>query len=155
MNDTANQTIFAFKAFALQVQVLDPEEYHGQTFSVDLGSVEEAMKLEQKIDQGDLITSGMVMDAVTNATASIQLPENLFESLDSCNFTNLTSTSIQRLSHSVFLSDALFQNINQSHLKIGSIIIAARLMCANNVTLNTSVQTTLKINRKVAIPARF
>ena len=144
-NDTTNQTVFAFRAFALQVQTLDPAEYQGQTFSVDLGSVEEAMKLEQKVEQEDLITSDMVMDAVTGATASMQLPEDI---LDNLHFSNLTS-SVQRLSYSVFLSSALFQNANRSNLKIGSIIVAARLSDADSATLNTSVQTTFQVNRRM------
>ena len=147
MNGTTNQTVFAFKAFALQVQILDPAEYQGQTFSVDLGSVEETMKLEQKIEQENLITSDMVIDAVTGATASIQLPKNILENLGFCNLTS----SVQRLSYSVFLSSALFQNVNQSHLTIGSIIVAARLNCVDNVTLNTSIQTTFQTNRKVEL----
>ena len=145
-NGTANTTVFAFKAFALQVQALDPEEYQGQTFSVNLGSVEDTVILEQKIEQENLITSDMVMDAVTGATASIQLPEDVLNNLDFCNLTS----SVQRLSYSVFLSDTLFQNVNQNHLKIGSITVAARLKCADNTTLNTSIQTTFQINRKVA-----
>ena len=148
MNGTANQTVFAFKAFALQVQTLDPEEYHGQTFSIDLGSVEEATQLKQKIEQENLITSDMVMDAVTGATASIQLPENLLENLNSGNLTSANVTA-QRLSYSVFLSDTLFQNVNQSHLRIGSIIVAARLKNTDNTTLNTSIQTTFQTSRKV------
>lgn len=147
MNGSTNQTVFAFKAFALYVQTLDPTEYQGQTFSVDLGSVEETLKLEQKIEQENLITSDMVMDAVTGATASIQLPENILENLDFCNLTS----SVQRLSYSVYLSSALFQNVNQSHLKIGSIIVAARLKCVDNVTLNTSIQTIFQITRKVEL----
>ena len=145
MNGTTNQTVFAFKAFTLQVQTLDPEEYQGQTFSVDLGSVEETVMLEQKIKQENLITSDI---AVTGATATVQLPEDILDN----NFTRkLISTSIHvhRLSYSVFLSDTLFQNTNQSHLKIGSIIVAARLKDAENASLNTSVQTTFQINPKV------
>ena len=148
MNGTTNQTVFAFKAFALQVQTLDPAEYQGQTFSVDVGSVEESMKLEQKIDKRDLITSDMVMDAVTGVTASIQLPENLLECFNSCNLTSTNATA-HRLSYSVFLLDTLFQNVNQSHLKIGSIIVAARLRDADNTTLNVSIRTTFQTNRKV------
>ena len=149
-NSTTNQTVFAFKAFALQVQTLDPAEYQGQTFSVDLGSVEEAMKLEQTIDRHDLITSDMVMDAVTGATASIELAENLLECRNSsiCNLTSTNATT-NRLSYSVFLLDTLFQNVNQNHQKIGSIIVAAKLRDAYNTTGNTSVQTTFQINPKV------
>ena len=150
MNSTKNQTVFAFKVFALQIQDLDPQEYQGQTFSIDLGSVEEAMKVEQRIEEGDLMTSETVMEAVSlAATASILLPQNLFESHNSCSFTSQTSATQKRLSYSVFLSDILFQNLNQSHLKIGSIIVAARLKCADNATLNTSVHSTFQVNREV------
>ena len=147
-NDTSNQTVFAFKAFALQVQTLDPAEYQGQIFSIDL---EESMRLGQNIEERDLVTSDMVMDTVTGATASIQLPEDLLECFNS-SVCNSTSTSLNitahRLSYSVFLLDTLFQNINQSHLKIGSIIVAARLRDTDNTALNTPVQTTFQINPK-------
>ena len=152
VNGTNNQTAFAFETFALQIQELDPQEYQGQTFSVDLGSVEEAMNMEQNIEEGDLVTSETVMEVVTGATASMQLPEDLLERLDSCTSktnSNLISASPQRLSYSVFLSDVLFQNLNQSHLKIGSIIVAARLKCAENTTLNTSVRSTFQVERGV------
>ena len=155
VNGTNNQTVFAFETFALQIQELDPLKYQGQTFSVDLGSVEEATNMEQRIEEGDLVTSETVnaMDTEANTTASIQLPEDLLDgyNLDSCiNMTfNLTSATPQRLSYSVFLSDVLFQNVNQSHLKIGSIIVAARLKCADNATPNTPIETTFQINREV------
>ena len=83
------------------------------------------------------------------ATASMQLPQNLLESFDHCTFTtnsNLTKAKPQRLSYSVFLSDVLFQNLNQSHLKIDSIIVAARLKCADNTTLNEMIQSTFQVN---------
>ena len=149
-NSTMNQTVFAFKTFALQVQTLDSAEYQGQTFSVDLGSVEEALKLEQKIDRHDLITSDMVMGAVTDATASIELAENLLECRNSsmCNLTSTNATT-NRLSYSVFLLDTLFQSVSQSHQKIGSVIVAAKLGDAYDTIGNTSVQTTFQINPKV------
>ena len=58
-NSTANssQTVFAFETFALQIQQLDPEEYKGQTFSVNLGSVEEAKEDNKSIGQEALVTS--------------------------------------------------------------------------------------------------
>ncbi len=151
-NSTTNQTVFAFKTFALQVQTVDPAEYQGQTFRVNLGSVEESVRLEQNIEQRDLVTSDMVMDAVTGATASIQLPEDLLECLNSstCNSTSTNfNATAHRLSYSVFLLDTLFQNVNQSHLKIGSIIVAARLRDTDNTVQSTPVQTTFQINPKV------
>ena len=172
-NSTTNssQTVFAFETFALQVQQLDPEEYKGQVFSVNLGSVEEATKDNQKIDQTALVTTELESAENTNlehkmkiikrekatntmagTTASLQLPEDLL--LDLCS-SNSTSAVPQRLSYSVFKSDILFQNLNQSHLSIGSIIVAARLKCADNVTLNTSIKSTFQIDRMVRIKRKF
>ena len=167
-NSTINSTkmVFAFETFALQVQELDPEEYKGQMFSVNLGSLERAREDNQTIEQTALMTSKLesvtdlkqnqdktdkegVVNAFAGSTASLQLPEDL---LDLCNDTssnNMTSAVPQRLSYSVFKSDILFQNLNQSHLSIGSIIIAALLKCADNVTPNTSIKTTFQIDRMV------
>ena len=166
-NSTSNSSnmIFAFETFALQVQELDPEEYKGQVFSVNLGSLEEATKDNQTIEQENLVTSEL--ESATNlnpesendgsrniadTTASLQLPEDL---LDSCNESdvnsNLISSTSQRLSYSVFKSDVLFQNVNQRQLNLSvrSIIVAARLKCADNVTLNMSVKSTFQIDRRV------
>ena len=179
-NSTSNasQTVFSLETFALQVQQLDPEEYKGQIFSVNLGSLEEARNDNQTIEQENLVTSQLdlatnlnhetandlrkrnVMDnaglrnVIADTTASLQLPEDL---LDSCNESdvnsNLVSTTFQRLSYSVFKSDVLFQNVNQRqlNLSIGSIIVAARLKCADNVTLNISVKSTFQIDKRVRI----
>ena len=93
-------------------------------------------------------------NVIADTTASLQLPEDL---LDSCNESdvnsNLVSATPQRLSYSVFKSDILFQNVNQRqlNLSIGSIIVAARLKCADNVTLNMSVKSSFQINRRVRI----
>ena len=89
-----------------------------------------------------------IVNGFADSTASLQLPEDL---LDMCSSTgsNVTSTVPQssRLSYSVFKSDILFQNLNQSHLGIGSIIIAAQLKC--NGTLNSSIKTTFQTDRMV------
>ena len=160
-NSTTNSalTVFAFKSFALQVQQLDPKEYKGQMFSINLGLLEEAREDNQTIDQRALMTRQLeskqdkgdtkgVMNAMT--TASLQLPEDLLDSCSDMN-TNLTAIVPQRLSYSVFKSDILFQNLNQSHLSIGSIIVAARLKCANDLTLNTSIKSIFQINKTVRI----
>ena len=161
-NSTANSTqaVFAFETFALQVQQLDPEEYKGQTFSVNLGSLEEVREDNRTIEQDALVTSELELashetdnegtrNSVAGTTASLQLPENLLDLCSDVN-SNLTSVAPRRLSYSVFKSDILFQNLNQSHLSIGSIIIAARLKCADNATLNTSIKSTFQINRDVS-----
>ncbi len=168
-NSTTNstQTVFAFETFALQVQQLDPEEYKGQTFSVNLGSLQEVREDNQTIEQEALVTGELesatdlkhehdttdnegVMKTMAGTTASLQLPEDLLDSCSDVNST-LTSAAPQRLSYSVFKSDILFQNLNQSHLSIGSIIVAARLRCSDNATLNTSIKSAFQIDRMVRI----
>jgi hypothetical protein len=162
VNHTTNSTkskVFAFETFALQVQELDPEEYIGQIFNVNLGSLEKARKDNQTIQQAALVTSELdsakpdnegVANVLADSTASLQLPEDL---LDLCSSMTSNSTSAvpqsSRLSYSVFKSDILFQNLNQSHLSIGSIIIAAQLKCADNGTLNSSIKATFQIDRMV------
>ena len=157
-NNTSNssQTVFAFETFALQVQQLDPEEYKGQVFSVNLGSLKEAIKDNQTIEQGNLVPSQLesVTDlslkadndgarkAMADTTASLQLPQDL---LDLCIDVNVSS---QRLSYSVFKSDILFQNVHQLNLSIGSLIVAARLKCADNITL---IKSTFQIDRTVRL----
>ena len=160
-NSTANSTkttVFAFETFALQVQELDPEEYIGQIFNVNLGPLERARKDNQTIQQSALVTSELesaeqddegIVNGFADSTASLQLPEDL---LDMCSSTssNVTSTVPQssRLSYSVFKSDILFQNLNQSHLGIGSIIIAAQLKLCNG-TQNSLIKTTFQTDRMV------
>ena len=157
------QNVFTFKTFAFQVQQLDPEEYKGQMFSVNLGSLEGAREDNQIIGQGALMTSKLEsitnfntkhkldMNTMADTTVSVQLPEDLLDSCGDVN-THLTSAIPQRLSYSVFKSDVLFQNLNQSHLSIGSIIVAARLKCAdNNMTLNSSIKSVFQIDRMVRI----
>ncbi len=162
VNRTTNSTkskVFAFETFALQVQELDPEEYIGQIFNVNLGSLEKARKDNQTIQQAALVTSELdsakqddegVANGLADSTASLQLPEDL---LDLCSSMTSNSTSAvpqsSRLSYSVFKSDILFQNLNQSHLSIGSIIIAVQLKCADNGTLNSSIKATFQIDRMV------
>ena len=166
VNSTTNSShaaVFTFGTFALQVQQIDPKEFKGQVFSIHLGSVEEVWNDNRTINQGAVVTSKLaansklqgektgVLNATSDITALLQLPKDL---LDSCIGVdnNLTSAIPQRLSYSVFKSDILFQNFNQSHLSIGSIIIASRLKCADDlITLNTSIKSNFQINKMVRI----
>ena len=60
---------------------------------------------------------------------------------------NALEENVQRLSYSVFLSDAFFQTQNSS--KIGSLIIAAGLNCSGNGTLLVGVNTTFRFRENV------
>ncbi|XP_064387685.1 adhesion G-protein coupled receptor G6-like [Halichondria panicea] len=132
-NSTSNRTVLSFETFAITVQDLDPDSFQGQTFAVDLGPVEEAMKNTGVIDQYALMTTNAdnrseidsLSEDTENSTASLRLSPSLFEKCPTINRTSLW----QRLSYSVFLSDVLFLPENRSTNRVGSIVVAARLAC--------------------------
>lgn len=132
-----NKLLLGYDTYALQLQNIDPDKFKGQTFTVNLGSVENALQSDEKF-QDSLKTSEMVMKVLDNSTAAVQLSDNFFNTISGCSDADLSSTSTstrQRLSYSVFLTDILFQSFNQSRFDIGSIIVSTRLRCAVNVTL--------------------
>ena len=141
--------MFGYETYALQIQQLDPLEFNGQTLIVDLGSVAEAMNSTQ-IQENELITSETVMSVVTNATASVSIPRDLVNGLENCQ-AEVSNSSQQRLSYSVFLSDILFQTFNQSQFKVGSIIVSARLNCLGNDVLTSPIQTSFRTDSQVHI----
>ena len=132
-NSTSNRTVLSFETFAITVQDLDPDSFQGQTFAVDLGPVEEAIKNTGVIDQYALMTTNadnrskidFLSEDTENSTASLRLSPSLFEKCPTINRTSLW----QRLSYSVFLSDVLFLPENRSTNQVGSIVVAARLAC--------------------------
>ena len=144
-SDLDNETVFTFKTFAIKIQELDTsDEFEGQSFSVNLGSVEDSMNISGPISPNSLVSSDIAVEVSTRPTASIQLPNDLFMSC------GLSGTQ-RRLSYSVFLSDVLFQNETQRRngLRVGSIILAPRLLC--NRTLNTPITVSFRTNRMVTI----
>ena len=60
-------------------QTIDLSSFKGQVFIIDLGSVEEAMKITGSIDDNALITLESTIDVFKNATASIYISEELLE----------------------------------------------------------------------------
>ena len=149
-NSTENATnTFALKTFAIQIEEFDPQLYQGQSFSVNLGSVQDTMNIDGNIPADSLIIRDATGEIIiTNNTAVIQLPEELFKDLSHC---IPPSSSQARVSYSVFLSDVLFQNEDQRHLELGSIIVATRLKCDTNTTilLNNPIQVSFQINKMV------
>lgn len=147
-NGTENKTAFGFQNFALQVQDIDSERFNGQTFIVDLGSVEEALNNSERIDTDNLVTAETVLNMLDNATASIQVPKRLLNCVDGA---NETSGVTQRLSYLVFLTDILFQAVsNGSSYVTGSIITGIQLGPTFNETLLTTINTTFQINNEVS-----
>ena len=136
ISNGTNTTLFVLQTYALQAQDIDPRRFQGQMFNVDLGSVEEAMKVTGKIDKSRITTSALVMDAVTSATVAVQVPQSLLSNVSSRDSTS----SNQRLSHTVFLTGVLFQT-EDPNTTIGSIIVGVQL----NSTLNFSLSSPLTI----------
>ena len=141
-----NKTLFTFNTFAIKIQEIDTsDEFEGQSFSVNLGSVEDTTNISGTIPPEDLVTGDNAMDVSTGATASVQLPNDIFKS---CGI----SATQRRLSYSVFLSKILFQNEMQlrNGLRVGSIILAPRLPCNKNLT--TPITVSFRTNQTVTIP---
>ena len=109
---------FTRTTFALQVNNINASSFQGETFSVNLGSVEEAMDISSAIREEAIETTPLDM-AYQNRTASVQVPKSVFQELGQAG-------DQQRLSYAVFLKDTLFQSSdqNQSNLTVGSVIVA-------------------------------
>lgn len=135
-NTSGNKLLLGYDTYALQLQNIDTDKFKGQTFSVNLGSVEEAMQTKEEFEDA-LKTSEMIMQVLDNSTAAVQLPENFLATIEECRDDD--TNPLQRLSYSVFLTDILFQGQNQSKFDIGSIIVSTRLRCAENITLTNPV----------------
>ena len=153
-NDTLQERVFAFETFALQFQEMDPETYEAQTFTVNLGSIEDISNISGKIPDESLIIQDTIIEIFNNATASVQLPDDLLNHFVDCSELNTSidnTTLTRRLSYSIFLSNALFQNTEVDQYELGSVIIAARmkLNCGNSTNLNTPIRATFAANKTV------
>ena len=127
---------FTRKTYALQVNDIDTSSFQGQTLSVDLGSVQEAMSISSSIHKEAIQTISR-SKAYQNKTASVQVPASLFRDFGQ-------SSEQQRLSYSVFVRDTLFQSSdeNQSNLTVGSIIVAVRV---NGSTASGNLSTPITV----------
>ena len=106
--------ILPLDSFAVSVQDVDPGEFDAQTFSVSLGD-NPFSEFDMRLNENNLDFS-----SVASFTASLTLPQNLFDSLHVSNSSRIT--------HSVFLTDALYLRRNDSVLEVGSIVIAASVV---------------------------
>ena len=77
-NSTNNTLVFALNNFALLLRDVNPESFSGESLSVNLGPVEEAIRNSSRINEEALVT---MMDPLPNATASVELPESLFDGI--------------------------------------------------------------------------
>ena len=146
--------MFGYETYALQIQDIDPDTFKGQTFTVNLGSVEEALNSSEGFRDESLKTSEMIVEVLDNSTAAVQIPEDF---VDECmmmgNISSISSSFTRRLSYNVFITDILFQSFNNNGtFAIGSIIVSTRLRCKMNSSLSSPIRVILNHNDKVATP---
>ena len=121
---------------------VNTSNFKGQTFSVDLGSVQEAMSISGNIRE-EAIETIEGNEVFLNRTASVQVPESVFQDLGQI-------SGQQRLSYAVFVRDTLFQSSdeNQSNLTVGSIIVTVRVNgTAASRNLSTPITVTFQANK--------
>ena len=114
LNTTEDKQIFTRKNFVIQIQEIDPATFAGESFNVDLGTVEEAMNKSGNIDPQDLLT---LLNPLSNATGSLTVSDKVIEKSNSSNV---------RLGYSAFVSSSLFptESVNTT---VASIILNLRL----------------------------
>ena len=112
-------------SFAVSAQEVDPEKFDTEVFSVNLG--------RNPFLDDDLALNEDSLDfsAVTSPTASLTLPQTLFDSL--------TVRNSSRITQSVFLTDALYLRRNKSSLKVGSVVMAASIINSTADELNPPI----------------
>ena len=96
---SSNAQTFTQKFYALRLTNVDTNSFEGETFSVNLGSVEEAQNSSTVIDEEALqVTQGS--EENTEATASVQVPMTTFSEITFCNqkyFVTTTKITISLL----------------------------------------------------------
>lgn len=125
-NSTNDTLTFALNNFALLLRDVDPRNFSGELFSIDLGAVGEAIQNTAGIDEESLVTM-----LVPNATASAELPESLFEE-------NVNTARRQRVTFGVFLTNTLFltPETDCRESAIGSVVLSVGV---NSSATNTSL----------------
>ena len=133
---------FTRKTYALRINDINPNNFQGQTLSVDLGSVQQAMSINSNIRETAIQTIEGNKVLLNNRTASVQVPASVFQDLGQ-------SDVQQRLSYAVFVRDTLFQSSdeNQSNLTVGSIIVAVRV---NGSTASGNLSTPINVTSQTS-----
>jgi len=116
-NSTNDTLAFALNNFAILLQDVDPRNFSGEAFSVNLGPIQEAINNTSRINEESLVT---MMTPLPNATASAELPESLFT-------TNTPGNPVprRRVIFSVFLTNTLFltPETDCTNSTIGSVVL--------------------------------
>ena len=134
IGSSENATVFSHRTFTLYIQNINPLSFKGETFVINLDSIEKGMNITGGIDDFTTMTVENEFETSSNATATIYISEEL---VDYCS----SGSQPQRLSYSIFLLDTFFHPKNSTN-QLASLIIGARITCSRNGTLPTGVTAT-------------
>ena len=112
-----NRPTFTRENFAIQLQQIDISTFAGESFNVDLGTVEEAMNNSGNINPQALMS---LLNPLSNATGSLTVSSRVSGRID-----NNASNSV-RLGYSVFVSSSLFptESVNTT---VASVVLNLKL----------------------------
>ena len=140
LNSSNEKQTFSRRNYALRIDEIDPDKFLGESLSVDLGSVEEAMNRSSgNIDPEALLTQ---MNPLTNTTGSLTVSEEVV---------NGGNSDVLRLIFSVFLSSSLFPTAS-SNTTVGSIILNVRLT-NYNISINDILPDLFNVTFQAAQPS--
>ena len=117
---------FTRRNYALQIDEIDSEKFIGESLSVDLGTVEEAMNSSGNIDPQALLNR---LSPLSNTTGSLTVSEGVV---------NGDIRGVIRLGFSVFVSSSLFPTVSPN-TTVASIILNVRLTHYNISTNDLSL----------------
>lgn len=141
VNLSNTSTILTRESYAILIEEIDTDSFIGETLTVDLGSVEDAFKQENKIEESALNKEeGTNSSLKERFTATVQVSQSIF------NDDKLNTDKKQRLSYSVFVRGSLFLNQNASQQ---SIIVGVRVngtdMLQSPITVYLQRQEVIKM----------
>ena len=141
---------------------VDPNNFSGHTAIVDLGPVETAKNISSHMNRNvSLIFNNFAnqeptKEEIERSTASIHLQPSYFEANISARKNSLND-SLQVVNHqlgyTVFLTDVLFPLINDSSVKVGSIIVHVGVssQLENITNLSVAIRTSFDVIEAVSI----
>ena len=108
-------TVVPLSLFLLAVRRVEPSEFSGQTFGINLDEMSPMGTGDGKFDQ-----TAYSYERNLNSLTSISIPENIFDQISQSN-------SAIRISNTVYLTKSLFLRRNESNYTVGGIIISASI----------------------------
>ena len=124
--------ILTRESYAILVEDIDTDSFIGETLTVDLGSVEDAFKQGNKIEESVLNKEERTNSFLNKTfTATVRVPQSVFKD---------DTDQKQRLSYLVFVRGSLFldQNASQQSIIVGVRVNGTKktdMMLQNPITI--------------------